>query len=97
MINVLSSSTQDASNLLAVQNSEMLKRLAIVTSFALDNESTMGTAAVDNLSPLHMFIHEASNSLRWSMDFHKNYLFSKKLSYFNNTFPTAQSSFSHYQ
>ena len=66
---------------MAVQNSEMLKRLAIVTSFAAENgqeKSSMLTAAVESISPLHSFISEASNRLRWSVDFHKNYLFGKK-------------------
>ena len=68
---------------MAVQNSELLKRLTVVTSFAAESgrkESSIPTliAAVESISPLHSFLHEAGDSLRWSMDFHKNYLFGKK-------------------
>jgi hypothetical protein len=70
---------------LAVQNSELLKRLAMVVSLAAEsgqNDSnsipTTLVAAMETISPLHSFLHEASDSLRWSVDFHKNYLFGKK-------------------
>ena len=69
---------------MAVQNSELLKRLAVVISFAAENdqnESSIPTtlmAAMETISPLHSFLREASDSLRWSVDFHKNYLFGKK-------------------
>ena len=80
---------QDACNLLAVQNSEMLKRLAIVVTFAPETEQgkeSVLTAVVDYINTPYLFVHEACNGLRWSIDFHKNYLFGTPP---QNTCPSA--------
>lgn len=77
-----SPSCQDACNLLAVQNSEMLRRLAIVLSSAGTSNgqdkgsiATMLTTVVKYITPHCQLVCRAKESLRWSVNFHKNYLF----------------------
>ena len=75
---------QDACNLLAVQNSELLRRLALVIGFNHHNSAITLTkkkshrhltAVLQHLKqPLDHF-KTACRDLQWSLDFHRNSLF----------------------
>jgi len=72
---------QDASNLLAVQNSEMLRRLALNLAPMPESFKNLKGFSLAELpqmlqDPLD-FVSEALEMLTWSFEFHKNNLFGK--------------------
>ena len=66
---------QDAANLLAVQNSELLRHLALVSLTLPRSEAPLGRLTGGVVQAVEETLGEVRRGLQWSCDFHKNRLF----------------------